>query len=113
MPTAAGTDAVDRLADALLARVAALFRIEHVGPADLDKPVFEAAGDGLAGRVLDSLDLAVLGVTLEDELGTPLVASGELENVATLRELAVVAEPRCNPAALDRFCTRWAPSGVT
>jgi hypothetical protein len=109
MSTSAGTDAVDRLAGALLARVAALFRIEHVGPADLDQPVFEPEGDGLGGRAFDSLDLALLGVTLEDELGTALIAHGELEDVATLRQLAAMAAPRCNPVALDRFCTRWAP----
>jgi hypothetical protein len=111
MQADARTNLADRLAAALLARTAALFRIDRVGPSDLDTPVFEAEGVGLGGRALDSLDLALLGSTLEDELGMPLVGHSDLEDAATLRELAVLAAPRCNPAALDRFCARWAPDG--
>jgi hypothetical protein len=109
MQVGAHTDLADRLAGALLARTAALFRIDRVSPSDLDTPVFDANGAGLGGRALDSLDLALLGSTLEDELGMPLVGHVELEDASTLRELAALAAPRCNPAALDRFCVRWAP----
>ncbi len=98
---------VDRLAAALLARIAALFDIDDVAPSAVDEPIFDADNPSIGGRTLDSLDTALLTVTLEEELGTRLVDREDLESAKTLRGFAALAAGRCNAAALDSFCLRW------
>jgi hypothetical protein len=99
---------VDRFAAAVLTRVAAMFGIEQFDSAALDTPIFDSEGYGIGGRTLDSLDIALLLVTLEEELGIRLVGGDDLEAARTIREFAARTADRCNPGALDTFCLRWA-----
>jgi acyl carrier protein len=106
----APSDGVDRLAAALLARIVALFHLEPVAPSALDESVFGEESHGIGGRTLDSLDVALLIVTLEEELGTRLADRDDLSEVQTLRGFAGLAAGRCNAGALEAFCAKWAPA---
>jgi hypothetical protein len=102
---------IDRLAMALLARVAALFGLGTVHQSTIEEPVFQDGGYAIGGRTLDSLDIAVLVVTLEEDLGGSFADAEDLLAARTLRALASTAAGRCNAGALEKFCTTWAPVG--
>jgi hypothetical protein len=97
----------DALAEAILARVQALFHLASTEPRDLDTPLFAESGASIGGRAFDSLDLALFGAVVDEELGARLADSCDLEAVRTIRGFAAYAAPRCNDAALASFCARW------
>lgn len=66
-----------------------------------------AGGSDLSDLAVDSMNLAELLVTLEDDLDVSLFDLDELGSATSLVDLAELLLEHCSPSVLTKFCDRW------
>ncbi len=106
--------ATNDIVRALVGRVVQLFGLT------VDVDVIEAdaefMGDdviSIGGHTFDSMDLLEILVTLEDELGVPIIEEIDVDELGTLRAFAERAGQQSPHEQLAAFVQRWTIDGLS
>lgn len=104
---------IESIGRAIVRHAATALKVpEALGDFDIDAGFFTEEGFAIGGHPLDSMDLMEVITMIEDDLQVPLLDSGTIDDIASIRRLSELIRSVTPAQSVQRYVEQWSIAGA-